>query len=81
MEAADPAYLEIIDFIATGTTPETVANYRPSRGAQQRVAELIAREKDALLTPEEKSELDRFVELEHILRMAKARALQILSRG
>ena len=81
MEAADPAYLEIIDFIAAGTTPETVANYRPSRGAQQRVAELIAREKEELLTLEEKSELDRFVELEHILRMAKARALQILSRG
>ena len=81
MEAAYPPYLEIIDFIAGGTTPETVANYRPSREAQRRVAELIAREKDEVLTPEEKSELDRFVELEHILRMAKARALQILSRG
>ena len=73
--------MEIIDFIGTGTTPETVANYRPSPEAQLRVAELIAREKEASLTPEEKSELDRFVELEHILRMAKARALQILSRG
>ncbi len=81
MEAAGPAYLEIIDFIATGTTPETVANYRPSREVQQRVAELIAREKDESLTPEEKSELDHFVELEHILRMAKARALQFLSGG
>ena len=81
MEAAGPAYLEIIDFIATGTTPEMVANFRPSPEAQQRLAELIRREKEGSLSPEEKSELDHFVELEHILRMAKARALQILSRG
>ncbi|MBI4909810.1 MAG: hypothetical protein HY820_39700 [Acidobacteria bacterium] len=81
MPAAHPAYLEIIDFIATGTTPESVVNYRPSPEAQQRVADLIAREKDDALTPEEKAELDYFVQLEHILRMAKARALQILSRG
>jgi hypothetical protein len=80
LEAAGPAYLEIIDFIAAGTTPEPVVNYRPSLEAQQRVAELIAREKEESLTPEEKSELDHFVELEHILRMAKARALQIRSR-
>ena len=81
MEAASPVYLEIIDFIAAGTTPETVVNYRPSAGVQRRVAELIARDKDDMLTPEERAELDHFVELEHILRMAKARALEILSRG
>ena len=81
MEAASPVYLEIVDFIAAGTTPETVVNYRPSPEAQRRVAELVAREKDDSLTPEEKAELDHFVELEHILRMAKARALEILSRA
>ena len=81
VEATGPAYLEIIDFIAAGTTPETVVNYRPSQVAQRRVADLIAREKEQTLSPEERSELDHFIELEHILRMAKARALQILSRG
>jgi hypothetical protein len=79
METAHPVYLEFIDFIAGGTTPAGVASYRPSLEAQTRVAELIAREKEDSLTPTEKSELDQFVELEHILRMAKARALQILS--
>jgi hypothetical protein len=81
MTTARPAYLEIIDFIASGTTPEAMANYRPSRKAQRRVADLIERDKNKSLTPEEKTELDHFVELEHIIRMAKARALQILSRG
>jgi hypothetical protein len=73
--------LEIVDFIASGTTPQAVADYRPSREAQERVAELIEREKDGGLSAEEKSELDHFMELEHILRMAKARARQILASG
>ena len=77
--ATIPSYLEIIDFIAAGTTPQAVVDYRPSAEAQQRVAELIARERDGGLSPDEKAELGRFMDLEHILRMAKARALQILT--
>jgi hypothetical protein len=80
MSTASPAYLEIIEFIATGTTPEAVADFRPSVEAQRRVTELIEREKGSGLSPEEKAELDHFLELEHILRMAKAKARQILSR-
>jgi hypothetical protein len=81
MSIANPPYLEIIDFIAAGTTPEAVAHFRPSLEAQQRVAELIEREKEYELSPEEKAELDHFEELEHILRMAKAKARQILARA
>ena len=81
MNVAGPAYLEIIDFIAAGTTPETVIEFKPSPEAQRRVIDLIEREKGTCLSPEEKTELDHFLELEHILRMAKARAREILSRG
>jgi hypothetical protein len=79
MSVASSAYLEIIEFIAAGTTPESVVSFRPSAEAQQRCAQLIEREKDGGLSPEEKAELDHFVELEHILRMAKAKARKILS--
>jgi len=47
----------------------------------KKVAELIAGEKAGRLSPDEKAELDHFMELEHIMRMAKARARQILSSG
>jgi len=79
--AAIPSYLEIVDFIAAGTTPQSVVDYHPSADAQQRVAELIERDKDGNLSSEEKAELDQFIYLEHILRMAKARARQILTSG
>jgi hypothetical protein len=81
MNAATPVYFEIIDFIAAGTTPDAVVQFHPSFEAEQRVADLIEREKTDRLSPEEKAELDHFLELEHILRMAKARARQIISRG
>ena len=81
MSTAGPAYLEIIDFIAAGTTPETVVHFQPSREAQLRITDLIDREKSGHLSQAEKAELDHYVELEHILRMAKAKARQILSCG
>lgn len=81
MSAAHPAYLEFIDFIAGGTTPEQIIAFRPSTAAQDRLKELIAREKEDRLSPDEQAELEYFFQLEHILRVAKARAEQILTRG
>lgn len=72
------AYNEIINFIAAGTTPRTVADFRASENTQQRVAELIEREKTSSLSDEEHSELDHFLELEHIMRLAKAKARKIV---
>lgn len=72
------AYEEIIDFIAAGTTPKNVIAFRPSEEAQGRVTDLLSREKEGLLSPEEKSELDRYLQLEHLMRLAKARARDFL---
>lgn len=79
MNASEPIYLELVDFVAGGTTPEDIINFRPSAEAQQRVAELIERERESQLTAAETAELNHFLELEHILRMAKAKARQILA--
>jgi hypothetical protein len=71
-------YEEVVNFIAAGTTPESVIAFRPSQEAKERVADLVDREKTTGLTPEEKAELDHYVEIEHLMRMAKARAYQLL---
>jgi hypothetical protein len=81
MNSAEPAYMEIIEFIAAGTTPQAVLDYQPSQDAQRRVSELMESEREDSLTSEDKAELDHFLELEHILRMAKAKAQLILARG
>lgn len=68
------AHEEIIDFIASGTSPENVIAFRPSPKSRQRVMDLIAREKTNGLSPEETAELNDYLQLEHLMRLAKARA-------
>ena len=72
------AYEEIVDFIAAGTTPKDVISFRPSETAQERVDDLLAREKEGESSPAEKSELDHYMQLEHLMRLAKARARDFL---
>lgn len=71
------AYTEIVEFIASGSTPQTVANFCASTETKDRVAELIYREKTSSLSTDERVELDHFLEIEHIMRLAKARARKI----
>lgn len=73
------AYEEIIDFIAAGTSPDSIVAYQPSQTAKDRVADLIFLEKTGGLSPDEKSELDHYLQLEHIMRLAKARAHQYVA--
>jgi hypothetical protein len=75
------AYEEIIEFIAAGTSPDSVAAFHPSKGAKRHVADLIIREKAQTLSPEEVAELDHYLQLEHIMRLAKARARRYLSHN
>jgi len=69
---------EIIDFIAAAN-PAQIASFRPSEAANRRVEHLIEKEKEARLTDEEKTELDQYLLLEHLMRLAKARAHQLLN--
>jgi len=87
------AYDEIVDFIAGGTTPEAVARFELCRETRERVADLVhrektsgltreetSREKTSGLTREETSELDHYVKIEHLMRLAKARARALCSQ-
>lgn len=77
--AISRAYEEVIDFIAAGTTPGNLVSFRPSEEAKQLVADLIQREKTVGLTQEETSELDLYMQVEHLMRLAKARARKYLA--
>ena len=76
---AATAYEEIIDFIASGTSPEKVIAFRPSETLQSRVSDLLFKNQNESLNLEEKNELDSYMLLEHIMRLAKARAFKILA--
>lgn len=73
------AYEETIEFIAAGTSSQGIADYRPSEEARARVVELLAHEKSGSLTSAESSELQSYLHLEHLMRLAKARARRHLA--
>jgi hypothetical protein len=68
------AYEEFVNFIAAGPSCELVATFQPSEAPRQHVADLVAREKTTGLSVEETSELDHYLQFEHLMRLAKARA-------
>ena len=78
---ANPAYLELINFLAGGTTPEALIAFRPSSAVQQRLSSLIELEREGQLTEEDKQELADHLQLEHLMIMAKAQARRKLQLG
>lgn len=74
------AYDELVDFIAGGTTPAMVAHFSASQRTRELVADLLQREKTVGLSTEEASELEHYMQLEHVMRLAKARATGLNSK-
>lgn len=67
-------YDELVEFLATGSSPRTLIDYVPSDAVRSHVAELLRAEKSVGLAATESSELAHYLQLEHLLRLAKARA-------
>ncbi len=74
MSAAQRSYDEIIDLFARGGGVAAVLAFRPSDASVARVRELLARSKEGALSEDERVELDRFVEVERLMQLVKARA-------
>lgn len=64
----------ILELLTSSPTPEQVLAIRPSPDLQARVSELLAAAKTRQLTQSEETELDRYLLLEHWIRLAKAYA-------
>lgn len=74
----NPAYEEIINFLAAGITSQSLIEFQSSKTVKERVADLIFREKNEGISLDEKAELDHYLILEHLLRLAKARAYDFI---
>lgn len=72
------AYDEFVDFIAGGSTPQSVVDFRPSDETKRHVADLLRRNKSESLSADETAELNHYLQIEHLMRLAKARARQRL---
>ncbi|MBK8880534.1 MAG: hypothetical protein IPN74_19095 [Haliscomenobacter sp.] len=73
-------YDHIADFIAS-MDPQKVLELKAPPSISIRLEDLIDKEKEGNLTLEEKDELDHYVVLERLIRLAKAHARLRLSQG
>jgi hypothetical protein len=81
LPAAPSLQDEIIDFLASGPTPEQILALRPSEAVQQRISALLDRNRSSTLTAEEHRELDEYLRLDHFVTLLKARTRQKLQQA
>jgi hypothetical protein len=72
---------EIIELLASQPAPKEILAIRPSPQFQARVSHLLAENKLRSLSQQETAELERYLTLEHLVRLAKAYAYHQMSES
>ena len=67
----------IVALLASRPEPDQVLAISPSPELQARVSALLMRNKRGALTRQEEAELERYLTLEHLVRLAKAYAYRL----
>lgn len=70
---------ELAQFLAS-LSPTKILAYRSSKKSQERVNFLLAKSKESGLTSEENAEMEKFMMIEHLVQLAKAKALVNLAK-
>lgn len=78
MTIQSKAYNDFVSFMIAGKSPEEIIAFKASDSINQRVQELTIKERNSQITGDEKNELDQYMWLEHLMRLAKARAKKAL---
>jgi predicted transcriptional regulator len=74
--ATHPAYREMMDFLASSPSPQQIIDFKISDETQDRLAELLDKNREEGLTPGESTELDVYELVQHSMIRLKARARQ-----
>jgi hypothetical protein len=69
-----PIYTEVLDFLASGPTSEQIASFKISPSLQERVEELLDKNREEGLDENESTELNTYLKLNHLMILLKARA-------
>jgi hypothetical protein len=72
-------FAEVLDFLANLPTPEEILNLRPSSALQTQIDRLSEKYQAQDLTPSEEQLWQQYEYLEHVIRMAKAKAYSRLN--
>src|SRR5947207_2021834 len=70
-----PAHDSILDFLVEKATPQEILAFKVSEAEQERTIELLDKQDEGTLTPEEAAELDSIRQMDLLYMALRARAL------
>jgi hypothetical protein len=73
-------YLDFLDYLIDKATPEEILAYQASEKEEQRASELLQKNNAGTLTQAEAEELEQMLEVDRLVSVLKARALEALHR-
>jgi hypothetical protein len=73
-EAGFSGMAGVLETLASLPTPEEVLALRPSSALQERIEDLLEKNQRGVLSPDEQREWEQYQYVEHLVRLAKARA-------
>jgi hypothetical protein len=65
---------EITDFLVSSPSAQEIINFKPSEVLEHRALELLQRNRENRLTPEERAEMQEFMRMDHFMTLLKAKA-------
>jgi hypothetical protein len=71
-------YRYILEFLASHPSPEAVVDFQPAPAMQERISELLEKNRAGQLTPSEAAELDEYEWINRLVRKFKIQALKDL---
>lgn len=64
----------VTDFLASAPGLEEIANYRLPEPLHVRAHQLLDKNREGTLTAEERTEMDDFLDIDHLMTLVKAKA-------
>ncbi len=69
---------EVLDFLVSAPAPEKIIAFHASDKAQEQLGMLLDRNRNGMLSEQEKAELEEMNQVDHFFTLVKARAMKVL---
>lgn len=76
-----PAHESMLDFLVEKATPEEILAFQVSEAEQERTSELLDKQNEGTLTPEEETELEAIRQMDLFYMALRAKAVQALQKN
>ena len=72
------AYRYVLKFLTSNPSPQDIINFKPTTAIQERISELLEKNREGQLTSGESAELEEYAQINSSLSLLKARAFKQL---